>query len=483
MGANCNGASAAQPIIDNAIIAFHDNGDLLTDLRTSRVESETEAVLCWLADGGRCPTAVRRIATNCAAARPNAAVVRLTARIWMAMHHISLRRFPLAGLLLAAAIVAPAAGCGKKVDSPPQTTAAAGSDRGAAVAVQPGPALPVGATESQAAVAPPPAPPPSLPVELGAYIEARVLEQCAVQFHEDPIVAETRAVQALLGRQPVVDLSHVYDSPAKDAHVRQGAKPKSAAQDPDTPDQLSMRQKFRASHNPAAAHAPTKAAIEGRLKDCVYAPETGLVAPELLQRYQACFVEIACLQRKHTGENGVVDATAHAQAAATVFAANNFNAGDFARYGLIFGRFPSVQAKLHAAKALACPDPRVQAEAARTTGEWNGSLAGERNAALNLRGDGGKVRGAVQWLGATVRYADGKPETQAIQVEGVISAQSVALFGETGGDWVRLEGKVVGDRLEGTWSGQRAMTDKFKGTWTAQKLPADLPRAATATGK
>lgn len=299
-----------------------------------------------------------------------------------------------------------------------------------------------------------------------------------MQYHEDPIVAETRAVQALLGRQPVVDLSHVYDAPAKPA-----AKTKPAAQDPDTPDQLAMRQKFRASHNPAAGHAPTKAAIEARLKDCVYAPEIGLVAPELLQRYQACFVEIACSQRKHTDANGVVDATAHAQAAAAVFAANNFNAGDFARYGMIFGRFPNVQAKLHAAKAAACPDPRAQAEVARTTGEWNGSLAGERNAALNLRGDGGKVRGAVQWLGATVRYADGKPETQAIQVEGVISAQTVALFGEVAGDWVRLEGKVAGDRLEGTWTGQRAMTDKFKGNWSAQKLPSNLPSAATATGR
>ncbi len=394
------------------------------------------------------------------------------------MHHISLRQFRLVGLLLAAAIVAPAAGCGKKTDPNPGAAPPAAAARGpaAAGADQPAAQLPAGSTAAEALA--PAAPPPKLPVELQAYIDARVLEQCALQYHEDPIVAETRAVQALLGRQPVVDLEHVYDAPAKP-----GAKAKPPRQDPDTPDQLAMRQKYRASHNPAAAHAPTKALIDERLKECVYAPEIGMVAPELLQRYQNCFVEIACLQRKHTDASGQVDATAHAQAAAAVFAANNFNAGDFARYGLVFGRYPSVQAKLHAAKAKACPDPRAVADVQRTTGEWNGSLAGERNASLNLRGDGGKVQGAVQWLGATVRYANGSAEAQAIKVEGVISPQSVALFGEVGGDWLRLEGKLVGDRLEGTWTSQRAMVDKFKGTWSAQKLPSGLPQAATATAK
>lgn len=395
------------------------------------------------------------------------------------MHHIMNRRSSLAGLLAVASIVALVAGCGKKADpsAGAPSAATAGSTGGATAPAELGVAgLPAPASPDQFAGALA-LPPPKLPVDLRAYIDARVLEQCALQYHEDPILAETRAVQLLLGRQPVTDLSHVYDPPAKP-----GSKTKVATQDPDTPDQLAMRQKFRASHNPAAAHAPTKALLEAGVKDCVYAPEIGMVAPDLLQRYQNCFVEIACLQRKHTNASGQVDATAHAQAAALVFSANNFNAGDFARYGIIFGRFPNVQAKLHAAKALACPDPRALADVQRTTGEWNGSLAGDRNAALNLHGEGGKVKGAVQWLGATVRYADGSAELQAIQVEGVVSPQSVALFGESGGDWVRLEGKVVDDRLEGTWTGQRAMADKFKGTWTAQKLPTGLPQAATATG-
>lgn len=398
----------------------------------------------------------------------------------MAMHNMMNVSSSLAGLLLAVSIVAPVAGCGKKADPAQGASAPALAPAPGSPSANPGVGEMARAATASAAVAQaaPPAPPPQLPVELKAYIDARVLEQCALQYHEDQIVAETRAVQALLGRPPTTDLSHVYDPPTKP-----GTKTKAPLQDPDTPDQLAMRQKFRASHNPATAHAPTKAAIDAAVKDCVYAPEVGLVATELLQRYQNCFVEIACLQRKHTAENGQVDATAHAQAAAAVFTANNFNAGDFARYGILFGRFPNVQAKLHAAKSAACPDPRAVAEAQRATGEWNGSLAGDRNAALNLHGDGGKLGGAVQWLGAAVRFADGGSEVQAIKVEGVVSPTSVALFGETGGDWVRLEGKVVGDRLEGTWAGQRATMDKFKGTWTAQKLPSGLPRAATATGK
>lgn len=365
-----------------------------------------------------------------------------------------------------------ASACGKK-DAPPAPANQAAQPNAAAAAA--GAELP---TAASPAAALPLAPPPELGMPLKDYVAARVLERCAVQYHEDSIAAETRAVQILLGRPVIVDLAHVYD-----AQPKPGAKAAPRQADPDTPEQLSMRQKFRAAHPLADAHTPTQKDIEAQLVDCVYAPEIGLVSAELQARYIATFVDIACLQRKHTDPTGQLDAVAHAQAAATVFQTNSFNAGDFARYGMVFARFPQVQAKLHAAKAKACPDPRAVAETVATTGEWNGNLAGERNAALNLRGDGGQVKGGVQWLGATVRYANGAAEAQAIPVSGVISPEKVALFGEIGADWVRLEGKVSGDRLEGTWTAQRALKDKFKGTWTAQKLPSDLPKAATPAAR
>jgi hypothetical protein len=369
------------------------------------------------------------------------------------------------------ALVTAASACGKK-EAPPAPANQAAAPNAATPA---GADLPAAAS---AAAALPVAPPPELGMPLKDYVAARVVERCAVQYHEDSIAAETRAVQILLGRPVIVDLAHVYEAPPKP-----GAKAAPRQPDPDTPEQLSMRQKFRAAHALAAAHTPTQKDIDAQLVDCVYAPEIGLVPAELQARYITTFVDIACLQRKHTDPSGQLDAVAHAQAAASVFQANSFNAGDFARYGMVFARFPQVQAKLHAAKAKACPDPRAVAETIATTGEWNGSLSGERNAALNLRGDGGQVKGGVQWLGATVRYDNGATEAQAIPVSGVISPEKVALFGEIGADWVRLEGKVSGDRLEGTWTAQRALKDKFKGTWTAQKLPSDLPKAATPAAR
>lgn len=379
---------------------------------------------------------------------------------------------PVAPRALAAALLAvlTATACGKKEPAPAAADAPAAAKPAAEAVGLPAAAS---AAAAQQAVAP-----PDLGVPIKDYVAARALERCALQYHEDAIAAETRAVQLLLGRPALVDLSHVYDAPAKP-----GAKVAARLPDPDTADQLSMRQKFRAAHNLAAAHTATQQEIDAQLVDCLYAPEIGLVPQELQTRYIDTFVEIACLQRKHTDASGQLDAVAHAQAAAAVFQAHGFNAGDFARYGMVFARFPQLQARLHGAKAKACPDPRAVAERVATTGEWNGSLAGERNAALNLRGDGGQVRGGVQWLGAAVRYADGGAEAQAIPVAGVISPEKVALFGELGSDWVRLEGKVSGDRLEGTWTAQRALQDKFKGTWSAQKLPSDLPKAATPAAR
>jgi hypothetical protein len=357
-----------------------------------------------------------------------------------------------------ATVVALAAACSKT--PPVAKTPAASAQPGDAGSPAAAAALPAAATTSDAPLA-------DLGVPRDGYLRARLLERCAVQYHEDPIKAESAAVQSLLGKAFVVDLSHAFDAPAKP-----GSKAKVQPLAPDTPEELAMRQKYRAAHALADAHTPTEQQLTAQLKDCLYTPELGLVSEALIDRYIEAFVAIACLQQQHRGADGQVDAVAHAQAAAQVFVKHQFQAADFSRMGMVFGRYPKVQSRLHTAKAKACPDPRLAAAAQAASGEWNGSLEGGRNGSLHLSGDGGHVKGAVQWLGATVKYADGGSETQALAVEGTLGQQSVALFGQVNGDWVRLEGKRSGDSLSGTWTAQRSGIDKFKGTWKAEKIPA-----------
>lgn len=348
-------------------------------------------------------------------------------------------------------------------------------------AVAPAPAKSVGAADENsaalpAAASPVQAAPPDFGVDYASFVKARVLEQCALKHHEDPIYAESVAVDLLLGKEYKQDLEHVFDPPAKP-----GAKAKPAAPlPPDTADQLAMRNKYHAAVKLADDHTATLEKVAAEVKDCLYARETGLISPELVDRYVRTFVEVACLQRQFTDGAGKFDATGHATAAAEVFARNKLPAGDVSRYGVIFGRFTSVMTKLHAAKAEKCPDPRIAEEAKQTSGEWNGQLTGDRNGSLHLNGDTGRVKGAVQWLGATVKYADGASEAQALPVEGQIGPQRVSLYGEFNGDWVRLEAKRDGTLFSGTWTAQRAGLDKFKGTWKAEKIPA-APAADAAT--
>ncbi|MBI5610819.1 MAG: hypothetical protein HY902_18215 [Deltaproteobacteria bacterium] len=383
-----------------------------------------------------------------------------------------------APLVVLAVLALLAAACGKK--SPPSEAPVPAKPTEAA-----GPAAAPGQAEPLAEAASPAAPPtPDFGVPYPDYVKARVLEKCAVAHFEDPIQAETHAIHQLLGQPFAVHLEHVFDPPKSAAKPagKGPAKPeaKKAQLAPDTPEELAMRQKYRAAHALADAHTATQAAVQAELSECTYAPELGLIQADFVDRYAQAFVEIACLQRTMTSEGGQIDALAHAQAAAAVFAKAGFSAADFSRIGMVLGRFPKIQAKLHTAKAKSCPDPRIAEQAKASTGEWNGELKGDRNAALHLAGTTGAVNGAVQWLGATVRYADGAAETQAIPVSGSISTDKVSLFGQVGPDWVRLEGKLSGDRLEGTWTAQRAGTTAFKGTWKGEKVPSVAPTAAPA---
>ncbi len=365
---------------------------------------------------------------------------------------------------LALPIIALPLGC-RKADPPK----AAAADVGAG-----SPLPPAAAPAVALAPAPSPveAPPPDLGLNYGAYLQARVWEQCALRYHEDPIVAETLAVDFLMGKPFSQNLDAVFDPPAKAA-----SKPKLA---PDTPEQLDWRNRYHKAVTLAEPHTATHEKVAAQVKDCLYAKELGLVSKDLVERYAATFVEVACLQRQFVGSDGKLDAVSHANAAAEVFTRNRMSAGEMTRLGMVFGRYPQVQAQVHAAKAQKCPDPRVAQEARRSTGEWNGNLTGDRLAALNLQAETGRLKGAVQWQGATVKYADGAAETQAIAVEGQLSGDRITLFGDFNGDWVRLQGDRKGDQFVGTWQAQRAGLDKFKGNWTADKV-ADPAAAPTPT--
>jgi len=321
------------------------------------------------------------------------------------------------------------------------------------------------------------APPPDLGVPHDAFIAARTLQLCAHKYHQDEIAAETLAVNRLLGHDHPIDLDRVFDPAPK-------AKGK-VLPPPDTGEQLAMRTKLRSAVGLAQAHTATQEAIASAVAGCAYAPEVGLVQDALVDKYIETFVAVACLQRKHTGHDGQFDATAHAQAAGEVFRRTGMTAGEMSRYGIIMGRFPHLQARIHVAKSKACPDPRVAAEELRVTGQWSGQLTGDRTAALNLNGvGGGRIKGAVQWQGATVKWADGSAEAQALPVEGQLSGDRISLFGQVGGDWVRIEGKSRGGDLAGTWSARRADGAAFKGSFAAARVgvpAAPTPGAATAT--
>lgn len=388
----------------------------------------------------------------------------------MVVHMPAVSASPRSRVLAAFLILAAFVGC-RKPEPVVAPTKTADAPKAGAQDPQIGSAVALAAPASAAA-----APLPDFGITYGAFVQAHTLERCALLYHEDPMVAESLAVDNLMGKPFVPNLEHVFDAAPKP-----GARVKPPAVRPDTAEQLEARNKYHHAVLLADVHTATQVTMAAILKDCVYARELGLVPVDLIDRYIATFVEVACLQRQFTDADGKTDPTGHANAAADVFNRNRMSAGEMARLGMVFGRLPKIQIKLHEVKAKRCPDPRVAAEQLRVTGEWTGQLAGDRNASLNVRGNAGTLGGSVQWLGATVKQADGASEAQAIAVQGQISGTKLTLFGEGNGDWIRLEGTRTGDSFSGSWQAQRGPVDKFKGTWSAEKAP-QLPVAATASG-
>lgn len=383
--------------------------------------------------------------------------------------------------------------CGRKEPSP--------------AAPQPQPAPPPVAAE---ATPPAPPPPPELGVPLGAFVSARVLDLCAQKYGEKPQKGQRLAVASLLGHKPEWHLEQALQPPApavkSDAKAAAKAKPEPIEVAPPESDaERKARETYVKAIPLAESHTPTQQQVAKQVQQCLYAPELGIIEQDLIDRYVKVFVEIACLQREMADAAGKLDEMAHAQAAARAFTENQFNAADFAKIGVVFGRFPVIQAQVQDKKNLRCPDPRVAAAAAVATGEWNGSLAGDRNAVLRVAAHEGQLTGSVQWLGVPAKAADGQPGTQpALPVTGVLSGQTVSLFGQVGNDWVRLSGKFDGPvgkapaksgtkapagalaagsmlaaarSISGTWQGEVDM-HKFKGTWKAERLQALAPKLA-----
>jgi hypothetical protein len=318
---------------------------------------------------------------------------------------------------------------------------------------------------------PPPPPPPELGIPLESFVSARVLDLCAQKFGEPHDKGERLAAGLLQGRKPVVNLDLALPpEPVKvdKKHAKPAPLPQ-AATTTEAPEDVTAREKYLKAVALAEAHTPTQQRVAAQVEKCLYAPELGLIEQELIDRYVATFVEIACLQRELLGPDGKLDVTAHAQAAVKVFVAHQFNAGDFARMGLVFARFPTIQGQVQSEKAKRCQDPRVEVQKAASTGEWTGGMTGDRNAALHVTAREGNLEGAVQWLG--VPKKTDVPGTQpAIPVTGALSGTTINLFGQVGNDWVRLTGKMDDKGFSGTWQGEVDL-HKLKGAFQAQRLP------------
>ncbi len=372
-------------------------------------------------------------------------------------------------------------------------------------------APPLPAAQAKAAVDKPLPPPlPDFGVAYETYVSARVLDLCAQKYGQNHQEGERLAVEFLAGRKPVWNLdlaltpeANPVNKPtksgkgAKGTPVIKGDLPAKAAAESAqvAPEPAAENEADRATRalylhgiDLSISHTPTSEAINARVQKCLYAKEIGLIEQSLIDRYAKAFVEIACLQAQMTDDKGKLDTLAHAQAAAKIFQENEFQAADFSRIGLIFGRFPIVQTQIQEKKAGRCPDPRVAAFQARQTGQWSGSVSGERNGSVQFSGTDGALTGQVQWNGVPRKQPDGRAQTQpAIAVEGRISGTSLNAFGQVGQDWVRLTGTVQGapgaahpDSLTGTWQGEVDF-HKLKGTFKAERVPPAAPVPAVTT--
>lgn len=228
-----------------------------------------------------------------------------------------------------------------------------------------------------------------------------------------------------------------------------------------------------------------QARLEQAVQGCMYASELGLLDEERVGRFIRTTVAITCEEDKHRGPDGQVDGLAHAQAAVGIFRENNFEARQFAEWGLIMARFAEMDKRVHDARRAACPDPR-EAELQRfQRGVWQGRLSGGRTGELALQASDGGLLGEVRVRAAAGKGA-GKPASSGqgdaseqrppdlvLKARGAISANRVHLFAVDDLQWLRLDGQRVGEVFEGKWQAEIGFT-KTSGRFTLAR-PAPTP--------
>ncbi|MCO4761107.1 MAG: hypothetical protein KC502_06355 [Myxococcales bacterium] len=374
--------------------------------------------------------------------------------------------------------------------------------------------------------------PPKLTLPVAKVIAARVTERCALAGKESPLDAHAVAVDQIAGRQyQAVTLAAVKKAtaaggdpasptpkavvakaeakkvapakaPAKKDDSGKAAAPKADAKpapvgpdaapagttrtpagrlSPDTDAQRKMMLAYRKDATAAEKWPAYKAQIDAGAKTCLWAPELGLITPKLVDRYVSTFVEVTCLQEKHRGEGGKIDASAHAHASVAVFKKQGFGVREFAELGLIMGRFANVQTDMHKARGELCPDPRIKAAEEAANGSYVGQLKGSFAAQVKLTAKNGKLTGTL-----TAKRIKGRKGALTIPLEGMIHGARVHLNGVQGQDWVRLDCDGGTANRGCGWSGEVGFK-KRKGTWTYKavktKPEAPVAPAATAEGK
>ncbi len=371
---------------------------------------------------------------------------------------------------------------------------------------QPAPAAPppvAGKVDSAKIVEAPkvnaPPPPPEIGMVLDTYVAARTLEMCARKYEEPPAVAEKLAIDLIAGRKFEPNLQRAFErlqkldaanaaASVKAAKDAKNAKIIAAVAAPAAPTTTTpelpredgqIRAIFRRAHDVVAAYAPAQAKIDTAVKTCLYSADYGVIDQAQVDKYAKVFADVVCLQHQMTDAEGKFDGLAHAQAAAKVFSDNQYNAADFAKLGVVFGRIPLIQEQIHKVKEAKCPDPRAALALAATTGEFSGQLKGDRFGALNFRATASALEGAVQWQGVPPAPADGTPhDIAALPIKGALSGDSIEMFGQIDSDFVRISGKLAKDgKLSGTWKAGRNFKN-LKGTFTGQRLepaPAKTP--------
>jgi len=366
---------------------------------------------------------------------------------------------------------------------------------------KPSPA-PKPATASAPEAAAEPAPPPK-PVDIGMdekkYVQAATLERCARAGGETAADSRTVAIDLIAGRpfQPVTP--EAVAAAVKKVKAAAALPTGGTATDKDAPAEGTEE----AARTPAGrwASAPSDAAHVGRyerantllskrpdlskriaegVRDCVYAPELGRVERELIDRYVATFVDITCAAERLRDDKGKTDEVAHAHEAARLFSEKGFKAAEFARLGVIFGRFPAIEKAMYDGRRKNCPDPREIAAKKAVNGAYLGSFDGTRSGTLTLTAEDGSLTGTIVFAPVGKAKADKPAKADIWPVRGAISDSHVHLLATRELEFVRLEARMAKEGYAGRWQAELDFK-KLSGRWQMKRPPPPKPKVDSPT--